>query len=335
MPILTNEERLRLLKRHETARDKREADRIKVVLWYDEGRDMKDIAALLFMHVSAVYRYLASYKKEKRLKPNHKGSNPILTQEESETLAKHVQENCYVRVKDIQEHIRITYDKKMSLSCITDWLKKNDFVYKKPKLQPKANSEDQKEFVEHYKKLLKWASLDNTPVLFIDAVHPSQQTRPSYGWIKKGEDKIIEIHNGRKRMNIMGAINLENMSFEYKEFETIDSKATIEFFKQLESAYPNALRIDLILDNAPYHRSEEVQVWLQKSRIKLNFLPPRSPNLNSIERLWKVMHEYVSNNKVYEKFKDFKSAVLYFFDNTMPHIKNILVDRLNDNFHIP
>jgi transposase len=66
----------------------------------------------------------------------------------------------------------------------------------------------------------------------------------------------------------------------------------------------------------------------------VHFLPPRSPNLNAIERLWKIMHEHVSNNKVYEKFKDFKKAVLEFFDRTMPNILELLLDRITDNFHL-
>ena len=81
------------------------------------------------------------------------------------------------------------------------------------------------------------------------------------------------------------------MQFEYKDFETINGKATIEFIKQVEEAYPEAKRIELILDNAGYNKSKEVMDFFEKSRVKVHFLPPRSPNLNSIERLWKIMHQ--------------------------------------------
>jgi transposase len=45
----------------------------------------------------------------------------------------------------------------------------------------------------------------------------------------------------------------------------------------------------------------------------LHFLPPYSPNLNPIERLWKWMKERVIYNTYYEDFEDFKSAVFGFF----------------------
>jgi transposase len=77
-----------------------------------------------------------------------------------------------------------------------------------------------------------------------------------------------------------------------------------------------------------------VKEYLKNSRIQVHFLPPRSPNLNPIERLWKVMHAYVSNNKCYAKFSDFKKALFNFFDSSIPKIKDELVSSVTDNFRI-
>lgn len=331
--MLTKTEREKLLSQHRREKDKRVADRIKVVLLFDKGWSADKISAALFLDDSTIRRHLSAYKEENRLKGNHKGSEPILTKAESKLLSDHLEIETYVKVKDIQSYVRRSYQKEICISTLTSWLKKNGFSYKKPKLNPKGDPELQKQFIEDYNNLMNKASLDDTPVLFGDSVHPSQQTRPAYGWIKKGKDKIIEIHSGRKRLNVMGAINLETMGFEYNTFDTINSEATIVFLKQIERSYPEAVRIDLILDNAGYHRSYEVTEYLKTSRVNVHFLPPRSPNLNAIERLWKIMHEHVSNNKVYNKFKDFKKAVLEFFDNTVPNIYDLLVDRITDNFH--
>lgn len=332
--ILTEEERSKLLIQHKTERDKRIADRIKVILLSDDDWNAEAIAKALFIDDATVRRHLNLYNEEQRIKPNNKGSEPLLTKSESELLSVHLEAECYVKAKDIQSYIRTTYNKELTVSTVTLWLKNNNFTYKKPKLVPLANPELQRQFIEHYELLLNKASMDNTPVLFGDGVHPSQQTRQSFGWIKKGKDKIIEINSARKRLNILGAINLETMRFEYKDFETINGAATIKFFAKLENAYPKAARIDLILDNAGYNKSEEVISFLKSSRIKVHFLPPRSPNLNAIERLWKIMHEHVSNNRVYHKFQDFKKAIFQFFDSSMPLIFDTLVSRITDNFRI-
>jgi transposase len=52
---------------------------------------------------------------------------------------------------------------------------------------------------------------------------------------------------------------------------------------------------------------------LSQDAIQLHFLPPYSPNLNPIERLWKWMKERVIYNTYYREFEDFKSAVFGFF----------------------
>ena len=65
--------------------------------------------------------------------------------------------------------------------------------------------------------------------------------------------------------------------------------------------------------NASHYRNKAVQQHLAASKITLHFLPPYSPNLNPIERLWKWMKEQVIYNTYYEHFEDFKGAVLGFF----------------------
>ena len=196
--LLTSEERSKLLLDHKSERDKRVADRIKVIVLFDRGWNAEQIAEALLIDDSTVRRHLAVYEEEKRLSPDHKGSTPILTKDESTSLSWHIEANCYRKAKDIQEYVRKTYDKNMSVSTLTLWLKNNNFSYKKPKLLPKGDLALQEQFVKDYNKLMNEASLDATPVLFGDSVHPSQQTRPAYGWIKKGQDKVIETHSGRK-----------------------------------------------------------------------------------------------------------------------------------------
>ena len=43
-------------------------------------------------------------------------------------------------------------------------------------------------------------------------------------------------------------------------------------------------------------------------------MPPYSPNLNLIERLWKFMRKTILYNKYYEKCADFKIEVMRFFE---------------------
>ncbi len=71
--------------------------------------------------------------------------------------------------------------------------------------------------------------------------------------------------------------------------ENVNADSTIALFQSLEKSYPLASSLYLVVYNARYHFSKSVMEYLQDSRIKLVRLPPYSPELNLIERLWKVL----------------------------------------------
>jgi hypothetical protein len=96
---LTSETREELLRRHKQERDKRVADRIKSVLLWDEGWTSEQIASALFIDRTTVARYIKAYEEDENLSPRHKGSQPILTAEETQALSEHIESTCYTKVK--------------------------------------------------------------------------------------------------------------------------------------------------------------------------------------------------------------------------------------------
>ena len=129
----------------------------------------------------------------------------------------------------------------------------------------------------------------------------------------------------------MGGICLMNHKIVYKNAEKIDTDSIKSFLKRLRSVNKEAGKIHVIWDNAAYHRSHRVKDYAKKLSIELHYLPPYSPNLNPVERLWKMMHEAVSYNTYYETFFEFTEATLNFFRN-IGRRKKILRSRITDNF---
>ena len=116
-----------------------------------------------------------------------------------------------------------------------------------------------------------------------------------------------------------------------REYETVDAESVIAFFKDME-ANSKATTIHVVCDNGRSNKNKKLQEYLETSKIKIHYLPPYSPNLNPIERLWKVLRERKTYNKCYEKFADFKTEIRNFFFEEIPKIKNELTKRINDNF---
>jgi hypothetical protein len=105
---------------------------------------------------------------------------------------------------------------------------------------------------------------------------------------KKGVRKEIPANTGRSRLNLSGAIDVVSYNVVIQEDQTLNAGSTIRY--------------------------KAVKEYLATAKIDLHFLPPYSPNLNPIERLWKWMKERVVYNTYYEHFEDFKEAILGFFE---------------------
>ena len=122
-----------------------------------------------------------------------------------------------------------------------------------------------------------------------------------------------------------------------QEDVTLNAASTIAFLKKIESAYPTKYKIHVICDNARYYRNKDVTAYLEDSKVELHFLPPYSPNLNPIERIWKWMKERVMYNTYYADFMDFRNAVLGFLQCVSDLDPDSLLgkqfsSRIRDNF---
>ena len=186
------------------------------------------------------------------------------------------------------------------------------FVYKKAKgLPSRADVETQKKFIQKYRRLRKNLG-KRDKIYFVDSTHPTFNTQLSYGWIKKGKEAVVPMNSGRHRINIQGAYDPVNHKTICEIIPKVNYRAAIRFFRKIERRNPKAKRIYLILDQATYYRSKKVKEYLARSKIRLKFLPAYSPNLNLIERLWRLMKKKALNNRYHETVNDFRYAVSSF-----------------------
>jgi hypothetical protein len=130
----------------------------------------------------------------------------------------------------------------------------------------------------------------NNRCFFMDAVHPTQATKITAGSIRAGVDKAIKTTGSRTRRSIVWAIRfglLQDTVIERYE-KTVNGESIIDYFNKVRSFNSTSDTINLIIDGAGYHRSGDVKNAAAKLNIKLHYLPQYSPNLNPIERFWKL-----------------------------------------------
>ena len=101
------------------------------------------------------------------------------------------------------------------------------FEYRKPKALPRVADEDkQAEFIAFYRELIKKLPADKV-VHFADAVHPKHQTKPAFGWVRKGSNPAVKTTAGRDRVNIHGAVSLKNFDVSFVEPVTVDGDSAV------------------------------------------------------------------------------------------------------------
>jgi transposase len=233
----------------------------------------------------------------------------------------------------IEREFSLTYAGRSGLIAL---LHRLGLEYHKPEIIPrKLDVKKQKDFIAAYENLLN-SLPDNEAVLFADAVHPTHAARPAGCWADKRDKLAIEQTNGRERINIHGAIDLETGQTRMIEVRTVDAISTIRLLESIEMAWPALAFIHVYLDNARYHHAKLVREWLARPgcRIKLHFIPAYCPHLNPIERLWGVMHRNVTHNKCYGTCAQFADATLDFLRETIPRNWADFRDSVTDNFRV-
>lgn len=312
-------------------RDIHERNRLCVILARDDGHSPDVIANILHLSRESIFIYLREYDNREKTRHLPKGGRKSkLSIEQIKSLLDHLEKVTYGKSSLIVAYIERTFGVFYSTKGLVHLLKRHGFVYKKPiKVPTNLCPIKQEAFIQKYEDLKKNLNKDEE-IYFIDSVHPEYQSQAAFGWIKQGTQKTLKTTAKQERVHLMGALKLDGIKILTKQYDTIKKEHALDFIKTIEES-SNASKIHIILDNAPYYRSIMLREYAEKSRVCLHFLPSYSPNLNPIERVWKILRENVTYNKYYKRFQDFTERIEFFFEN-LSLVENTLKSRINDNF---
>lgn len=137
-----------------------------------------------------------------------------------------------------------------------------------------------------------------------DEVHFQQHGSRSYMWVPpEVKDPILRHAPTRKSVGYFGAVRLRDGKLFWKrETGSFDGQTFFLFLKKLRTVSSKSRRrIVLVLDNARYHHAKLHTNWRSKAqkRFELLFLPPYSPELNTIERTWKITRRLSTHNRYF------------------------------------
>ncbi len=144
--------------------------------------------------------------------------------------------------------------------------------------------------------------------LFEDECSLSNTATVGYAWGVKGtQAQIAQKQKNKERVTLFGAVNPATGEVIAKQSQRGNAQSFKKFLKKILRHYRHAKgKITIALDNVRYHHAKALKPFLEKHKIKLElmFIPPYSPDLNPVERVWWYMRKKITHNRYTETLED-------------------------------
>jgi len=152
---------------------------------------------------------------------------------------------------------------------------------------------------------------------FEDECHFGQHGSRCVMWVPPEETDPIVLHAPtRKSVAVFGAVSAARGSLLAQRGNPFNAVTFLGFLKSLLRRRRRGRRLVVVLDNAKYHHANLLAPWLKAHRavLRLDFLPPYSPDLNHQERVWKLARRLVTHNRYFPVLEELVQAVFLQFD---------------------
>jgi transposase len=341
--FLTAEQRQEIARRRKETLDRRLYQRLTAVLALAAGKSRDEVAELLGISRSQLGEWLRVFRHEglaALCNLHYKGDPGKLVPYQVQQLKTEVSTGCFRNSAQIRHWVQQTFSVTYSSSGMKDLLKRIGISYHKVTgFLWKADPDKQKAFVKKYRRQKANAQRQeagHTRRYFADACHPIWGLSLVFScWLLVGQRLLVGMGGGRKRLNILGAYCPDDQ--EYLDLrltrDNINGEQFINLLRLLRERHPETKRFLLYLDNAAYYNKPVVQEWLRRHpEFKLEPVPPYSPNVNLIERLWKLLKQKALGrwHQTFESMEQAIGSVLDHLDQYRDELATLMVDE----FHI-
>jgi len=129
-------------------------------------------------------------------------------------------------------------------------------------------------------------------------------------------DPVVLHAPTHKHVSVFGAVCAETGRLVARREQKFDALTFGAFLKQLLPHRRRNRRMIVIVDNARWHHAKLLKPWLAEHRdvLRLDFLPPYGPELNVIERVWKLTRRLCTHNQYFPTLEELIAAGFNQFD---------------------
>ena len=160
--------------------------------------------------------------------------------------------------------------------------------------------------------MLELSVNETVDIWFMDECHFQQHGSRLAAWFPWDvKDPVIKHAPTRKKIGIIGAVRAQEGKLVAREEDKFNAQSIEAFFDELYKHKVKNKIMVVIIDNARFHHAKALQSWLDdhKEGFVLEFLPPYSPELNHIERVWKLLRRLCTHNQYFECLDKLRQTV--------------------------
>jgi transposase len=147
-----------------------------------------------------------------------------------------------------------------------------------------------------------------------DEVHFQQHGSRCRMWVPpETKDPVLLHAPTRHSVGYFAAVRLRDGKFVFcRESDKFNGASFFAFLKSFrQRSLRSGRRVVVITDNAGYHHARLHKQWREthEEDFTLDFLPPYSPELNPIERVWKLTRRLCLHNRYFPRLEEVITAV--------------------------
>ena len=239
-----------------------------------------------------------------------------------DAILEHIDRTDCFTLCEIQQWIIETHGTRVSRAHLSKFLRGHGYrKLKAGSIPAKADRAEQGTFYQDtLLPLMKRASGKRDVLLFVDASHFVMGC-DFIGCVYCKVRRFARSLSGRKRYNVLGALDYATKKVHtVTNDKYINAESVCELFRKIRSAYKGRT-IHVVLDNASYQKCSRVTELADALRINCHFLPPYSPNLNLIERLWRFVKAELRKSS-WDDYKAFRTRIDSIIDSTADENKD-------------
>lgn len=312
-------EELICLYKKETNRHMRQ--RLQVLVLVKEGRSAPQVAKLLKIHAGTVRRYVDQYNQGgiEGLRPHFRGRSRKMTREQEKQFQQRVyagaqpeDEVNILHGLDLQRILADEIGVNYSLSAVYVILHRLRCSCLCPRpSHPKGDPEQQEAFKNEGFPQAMHTAKSRHPECRIEIWHQDEMRTGQQGtltcqWAETGTRLCVPKQTEYEFVYLFGATCFETGNAVGLVLPEANTAMMNLFLQEMAQTIDPDVHALLVLDQAAWHQSKSLVV---PEPISLVPLPPYSPELNPIERVWNYLRSHYLANAIYKNYEAIVDAV--------------------------